>query len=89
MFLFCQLWSCRVPIGVGVLTLIRKHTLQLVVWKCHSACPDLLILTILTLILKYVTCVFVGGSPPVHSVILGTNWCWCVDTDKEAHLSSY
>ena len=29
MYLFCQLWSCWVPIGVGVLTLIRKHTLNL------------------------------------------------------------
>ena len=26
MYLFCQLWSCLVPIGVGVLTLIRNHT---------------------------------------------------------------
>ena len=39
----CQLWSCWVPIGVGALTLIRKHTLQLVVWRCHSAYPHLLI----------------------------------------------
>ena len=36
---------------------------------------------------KYVACVFVGGSPPVGLVISGTNWCWCADTDKEAHLS--
>ena len=30
---------------------------------------------------------FVGGSPTVGLVISGTNWCWCTDTDKEAHLS--
>ena len=30
MCLFCQLWSCWVEIGVGALTLIKKHTLQLV-----------------------------------------------------------
>ena len=71
---FCQLWSCWVPIGVGLLTLIRKHTLQLVVWKCHPACPGLLIVAILTQILKYVACVFVGDSPPVDLVIWGTNW---------------
>ena len=30
-----------------------------------------------------------GGSPPVNLVILDTDWCWCTDTDKELHLSSY
>ena len=70
-------------------TLLRKHTLQPVVWRCHLVCPNLLILTILTQILKYVACAFMGGSPSVHLVILGTNWCWCADTDKEAHLSFY
>ena len=28
---------------VGTNLLIRKHSLQLVVWKCYSTCPDLLI----------------------------------------------
>ena len=62
-------------IGVGALTLIMKHTLQLdlFVWKYHSACPDLLILTIVTSILKYVAFVFVGGSTLVNVVILGTD----------------
>ena len=85
----CQVWSCWMLISVGVPTLIRKHTLQLVVWKCHSACSDLLMLTIFTQILKYVAWFFVDGSPPVGLVISGTNWCWCTDTDKEAHFSFY
>ena len=71
---FCQLWSSLVPIGVGALTLIRKHTLQLVVWKCLSACPDLVMLTMFTHILTYVACVSVGDSPPVDLVISGTDW---------------
>ena len=37
-------------------------------------------------ILKYVACMFVGGSPPVGLVILGTDWCWYADTNKEAQL---
>ena len=51
--------------------------------------PKSVNITIFTQILKYVACVFVGGSPLVDLVISGTNWCWCTDTEKEAHLSFY
>ena len=67
---------------VGTDQLIRKHSLQLVVWKCYSTCSDLLI-DFSHLILKYVACVFVGGSPLVGVDISGTNWCWHANTDKE------
>ena len=30
---------------------------------------------------------FVGGSPLVDLVILGTDWCWCTNSDKEVCLS--
>ena len=66
--------------------LIRKHSLQLVVWKCYSTCPDLLI-DLSHLILKYVACVLVGGSPLVDLVISGTNWCWHPNTNLELNLS--
>ena len=70
----------------GTNLLIRKHSLQLVVWKCYSACPDLLI-DLSHLILKYVACVLVEGSPLVDLDISGTDWCWCVNTDVELDLS--
>ena len=83
---FCQLWSCWVTIGFGALTLIRKHTLQLVVWRWHSACPHLLVnhthpntKNILHVCLWVV-------QPPVGLVISGNDWCWCTDTDKEAQF---
>ena len=45
---------------VGTNQLIRKHSLQLVVWKCYSTCPDLLI-DLSHLILK-ICCMCVGGG---------------------------
>ena len=83
----CQLWSCWVQIGVSVLTLIRKHTLQLVVWRCHSACPHLLVNHTHPNAKNMLhVCLWVV-HPPVDLVISGTDWCWCADNDKEAHLS--
>ena len=66
--------------------LIRKHSLQLVVWKCYSTCPDLLI-DLSHLILKICCMCVCGGSPLVDLVISGTDWCWHANTNLELDLS--
>ena len=71
---------------VGTNPLIRKNSLQLVVWKCYSTCPNLLI-DLSHLRQKYVACVFVGGSPPVGLDIPGTDWWCCANTDQKLDLS--
>ena len=72
---------------VGTDQLIRKHSLQLVVWKCYSTCPDLLIdLSHLNTKNMLHVCSW-GGSPLVDLVISGTNWCWHANTNLEFDLS--
>ena len=71
---------------VGTNPLIRKHSLQLVVWKCYSTCPDLLI-DLSHLILKLCCMCVCGGSPLVGVDISGTNWCWHANTNLELDLS--
>ena len=66
----------------------KEAHLQLVVWKCYSTCQYLLIDHI-HLVLKICCMCVYGGLPPVNLVILGTDWCWCTNTDKELHLSFY
>ena len=79
---------CCLPAMVmwGTDSLIRKHSLQIVVWKCYSTFPSLLI-DLSHLILKYVACVFVGDSPPVNLDISGTDWCWCANIGEKLHLN--
>ena len=71
---------------VGTDQLIRKHSLQLVVWKCYSTCSDLLI-NLSHLILKICCMCVGGGSPLVGLVISGTVWCWHANTNLEFVLS--
>ena len=88
--LFCQLWSCGVLIGVGMLTQIRKCTLQLVCLELILCMPKSIISDHIYLgIYKTICCMcVVGGLPLVDIVILGTDCCWHAGTDKELHLSS-
>ena len=88
MCLFCQLWSCWVPIGVGMVTLITKHTLQPVCLEMPPCMPRSIHIDHTHLNTK-MCCMCVGGSLLLDLVISGTDWCWYANTDKELHLSSY
>ena len=76
----CQLWSC------GYQYIDQEAVLTIVVWKCYSTCPDLLI-DLSYLILKICCMCVCGGSPLVGVDISGTNWCWHANTNLELGLS--
>ena len=65
MGLFCQLWSCRVLIGVDMLTVIKKWTIQLVL-----VCFDLILCMPKSVISDYI--------PLSIKVVLKIMCCMCV-----------
>ena len=70
----------------GCIRVANRHRKQQQFWKCQSVVySDWCALTwklTLTLI-QQVICVCLSAM-----VMLGADWCWCTDTDKEAHLAT-
>ena len=76
----CQLWSCGYQ-SIDLEVLLTTCCLEMLLHMPRSVNGPW------HLILKYVACVLVRGSPPVGFVISSTDWCWYGNTDQELDLS--
>ena len=70
--LFCQLWSCLVPIGVGCADTDKEACLTTCSLKMPICMPKSVNIGHMHLNTKICCMCGCGGSPPVNLVISGT-----------------